>query len=141
MQIQIRPSRPDDGDRVVEIWRGAVDATHDFLVPADRTAIDALVCNFLPAAPLWLAVNAHDRPVGFMLLEQGHIQALFVDPRHRGAGSVGYWCRMGWRSIPLRRLTSTSRTGRPWSSTGIWVSGRPGGRLSMNTADLTRCSI
>ena len=38
--ITIRPSRTDEGERVVEIWRGAVDATHGFLTPADRLALD-----------------------------------------------------------------------------------------------------
>lgn len=82
----IRESRPDDGARVVEIWRRAVDATHGFLTPEDRLAIDALVCGFLPQAPLWLAVDAQDDPLAFMLLDKGHMEALFVDPACRGTG-------------------------------------------------------
>jgi len=54
--ISIRHSRPGDGHRAVEIWRGAVDATHDFLSPQDRLAIEEMVRGFLPEAPLWLAV-------------------------------------------------------------------------------------
>ncbi|MBO9706754.1 MAG: acetyltransferase [Caulobacter sp.] len=82
----IRPSRPQDGPRVVEIWRDAVDATHDFLTPEDRLAIEAEVRDFLPAAPLWLAVDEADRPVAFMFLHEGHMEALFVDPARRGGG-------------------------------------------------------
>ena len=37
--IQIRNSTPDDGKRVIEIWRDAVDATHEFLTIEDRMAI------------------------------------------------------------------------------------------------------
>lgn len=84
--IVIRSSKPDDGERVVEIWRDAVDATHDFLAPNDRMAIDEMVCGFLPAAPLWLAVDANDRPIAFMLIDEGHMEALFVDPEVRGQG-------------------------------------------------------
>ena len=84
--MTIRPSRADDGRRVIDIWRGAVDATHDFLSPEDRLAIDAMVCGFLPEAPLWLAVDAHDYPLAFMLLDNGHMEALFVDPAYRGSG-------------------------------------------------------
>lgn len=84
--ITIRDSRPDDGDRVIEIWRGAVDATHDFLLPEDRLALDEMVCGFLPQAPLWLAVDVKDYPLAFLLIDNGHMEALFVDPRDRGTG-------------------------------------------------------
>lgn len=33
-------SRPDDGERIIGIWREAVDATHHFLSIEDRIAID-----------------------------------------------------------------------------------------------------
>lgn len=82
----IRPSRPDEGTRIIEIWRSAVDATHDFLTPDDRVAIDEMVCGFLPQAPLWLAVDENDYPLAFMLIDQGHMEALFVDPARRGTG-------------------------------------------------------
>ncbi|MBJ7501986.1 MAG: acetyltransferase [Sphingopyxis sp.] len=84
--IRIRPSTPADGDRAVDIWRAAVDATHDFLTPEDRIAIEEEVKGFLPQAPLWLAVDADDRPVAFMLLDNSAMEALFVDPVHRGRG-------------------------------------------------------
>jgi len=82
----IRRSRPDDGTRIIEIWRDAVDATHDFLSPEDRLAIDEMVCGFLPQAPLWIAVDTLDCPLAFMLIDDGHMEALFVDPAHRGTG-------------------------------------------------------
>ncbi len=84
--IRLRPSRPDDGPRVVEIWAAAVDATHDFLSPEDRAAIGREVEAFLPSAPLMLAVDDRDRPLGFMLVNDSHMEALFIDPEHRGAG-------------------------------------------------------
>ena len=84
--ITIRPSTSTDGDRVLAIWRDAVDATHTFLKPEDRLALDELVSGFLPKAPLWLAVDPDDRPVAFMLINDGHMEALFVDPTVRGKG-------------------------------------------------------
>lgn len=86
LTVTIRPSRPDDGASVVDIWRRAVDATHEFLSSADREAIAAEVAAFLPAAPLWLAVDDADRPSGFMLLNDSHMEALFIDPRSHGRG-------------------------------------------------------
>ncbi|KQO02532.1 MULTISPECIES: acetyltransferase [Stenotrophomonas] len=82
----LRPSRPQDGARIIDIWRRAVDATHHFLAAADRQAIDAEVCGFLPHAPLLLAVDADDVPMAFMLVVDGHMEALFVDPAHHGRG-------------------------------------------------------
>ncbi|MDO9363142.1 MAG: acetyltransferase [Sphingopyxis sp.] len=84
--ISIRPSTPADGERAVQIWRDAVDATHDFLTSEDRNAIEAEVRSFLPLAPLWLAVDADDRAIGFLLLDDASMEALFIDPAHRGAG-------------------------------------------------------
>lgn len=86
MAIKIRRSTPPDGPRAVEIWRDSVNATHDFLKPEDRIEIDKLVRDFLPGAPLWLAVDDNDRPVGFMLLSDANMDALFIDPASRGSG-------------------------------------------------------
>lgn len=84
--LRLRPSTPADGERVVQIWRDAVDATHDFLSAADRAAIDVQVQSFLPQASLWLAIDDDDRPVGFMGLSESHMDSLFIDPACRGAG-------------------------------------------------------
>jgi putative acetyltransferase len=70
----------------MEIWRRAVDATHDFLSFEDRRDIEAEVAAFLPAAPLDLVVDEADRAVGFMLLYGNHMEALFADPDFRGSG-------------------------------------------------------
>lgn len=83
---KIRRSTSDDVDHVLEIWRNAVDATHHFLSKEDRIAIEAEVVSFLPTVPLWLAVDEQDRPLGWMLLDEDRMEALFVDPVSRGAG-------------------------------------------------------
>lgn len=88
--IHIIPSSPAQGARVIEIWRDAVDATHDFLTPEDRRAIDEEVCSFLPQAPLALAQTSAGEILGFMLVsptEAGaHMDALFIDPAVHGQG-------------------------------------------------------
>ncbi|QVN18682.1 acetyltransferase [Burkholderia pyrrocinia] len=84
--IRIRKSTEADGTRVLDIWRGAVDATHHFLSDDDRREIESEVVTFLPGAPLDLAVDDDDRAIGFMLLDGSHMEALFVDPAHHGAG-------------------------------------------------------
>lgn len=61
-------------------------ATHDFLSAEYRAELEELVRSFLPEAPLWVAVNERDQPVGFMLLSGQHMDALFIDPDVRGCG-------------------------------------------------------
>jgi putative acetyltransferase len=84
----IRPSQATEIDLLIRIWRRAVDATHDFLDPGDRAAIDAEVRQFLPSVPIWVAVDRADQPMGFMILSDGHMEALFIDPslHRRGIG-------------------------------------------------------
>lgn len=82
----LRPSRATDGDALVDLWRRAVDATHDFLSTEDRQAIDAEVASFLPEAPVVVAVGDQDQPQGFMLIDGSHMEALFIDPDVRGTG-------------------------------------------------------
>ena len=84
--VTIRTSDLNDGPRVLQIWRDAVDATHDFLATGDREAIEREVSEFLPSAPLSLAIDGSGVPVGFMLLDGSHMEALFIDPAIRGQG-------------------------------------------------------
>jgi putative acetyltransferase len=84
--ISTRKSVATDGARIMDIWRRAVDATHDFLSFEDRRSIEAEAAAFLPGAPLDLAVDDANRAIGFMLLHGSHMEALFVDPEFRGSG-------------------------------------------------------
>lgn len=84
--MKIRPSAGHDLPHVMEIWRRAVDATHHFLSPEDRVAIEVELSTFLPQVSLTLAVDQSDRPLGFMFLHDGHMEALFIHPDHHGQG-------------------------------------------------------
>jgi putative acetyltransferase len=84
--VGIRTSAAADSARVFNIWREAVDATHHFLTPTDRQDIEAEVAAFLPQVPQGLAVDDNDSALGFMLLDDGRMEALFVHPEHRGVG-------------------------------------------------------
>lgn len=84
--ITLRASNSRDTARILDIWSRAVDATHCFLLPADRAAIGEEVKAFLPQVSLMLAVDAADHALGFMFLHEGHMEALFIDPDHHGKG-------------------------------------------------------
>lgn len=84
--FSFRSSSPADVDRVVEIWCLAVDATHGFLRAEDRITLEHEVRTFFATAPLTLAVDASDNPLGFMLVQDGNMDALFIDPSYHGQG-------------------------------------------------------
>jgi putative acetyltransferase len=87
--VTVRPSvGPGEYPALVGIWRSAVDATHDFLAPADRDEIEAqLASAYFPAVTLAIA-ERDGRPVGFSGVHDGSLEMLFVDAAERG-GSVG----------------------------------------------------
>lgn len=84
--LTIRMSRPEEGSEIIQIWKNSVDATHDFLTAQDRQEIEKEVVGFFSATPVWVATDGEDRPLGFMFLHEGHLEALFVDASARGLG-------------------------------------------------------
>lgn len=67
-----------------------------FLSAEYRAELEELVHSFLPEAPLWVAVNERDQPIGFMLLSGQHMDALFIDPdaRLRRGPDAGEACAL-----------------------------------------------
>jgi len=87
--MNIRASRPDEQERLFEIWRGAVQATHLFLTQEDFEFYAGLVKNeMLPSGEFLVAVDDADRPLGFLQLAGSKVEALFVDPslHRKGVG-------------------------------------------------------
>lgn len=85
--LSIRPSiGAAEYPALVAIWRGAVDATHDFLAEADRDEIEArLQSDYFPAVVLSVA-ERDGRPVGFSGVLDGTLEMLFVDATQRDGG-------------------------------------------------------
>lgn len=85
--LSIRPViGPAEYPALAAIWRGAVDATHDFLADVDRDEIEAgLQSDYFPAVELSVAVR-EGRPVGFSGVHDGSLEMLFVDATQRGGG-------------------------------------------------------
>ncbi|MBY4899206.1 acetyltransferase [Cupriavidus sp. AU9028] len=85
--IRLRPSTAEDLDALVEVWRAAVLATHDFLAPEHFAEIHRLVATeYLPHATVWVAPDGEDRPLGFMGMTGRNIDSLFIAPQARGQG-------------------------------------------------------
>lgn len=82
----LRDAAPEDAPAALAIWRSAVDATHGFLPPADRAAIEAEVAAFLPHAPMVLACAQDGAPLGFLIRHGAKVEALFVAAESHGRG-------------------------------------------------------
>ncbi|MDR0278446.1 MAG: acetyltransferase [Paucimonas sp.] len=83
----IRQATNADHPLLLDLWQRSVRATHHFLQPSD---IDALLPQlrdlYLPAVELWVAVDEQDRPLGFIGLNENHVEMLFIEPDLRGQG-------------------------------------------------------
>jgi putative acetyltransferase len=78
---------PDDFTRVVEMWEASVRATHEFVTEADIEVIRPLVRDGLPDVPHLLCVRERAGQVaGFIGVENGKVEMLFVHPAWRGQG-------------------------------------------------------
>jgi len=85
--IEIRASYgPGEYPALVEIWRSAVRASHDFLEESDFDRIESnLASAYLPAVSLIVAERAGG-PVGFAGIAEGNLEMLFVTDDARGEG-------------------------------------------------------
>ncbi len=71
---------------LVDIWRSAVRATHDFLEESDFERIEGnLAAMYLPAVTLLVAARG-GTPVGFAGVAEGSLEMLFVTDEARGTG-------------------------------------------------------
>lgn len=86
-RADIRPTRgAAEYPQLVEIWRSAVRATHDFLADEDFARIESSLSSvYFPAVTLAVA-ERDGRPVGFAGVVEGSLEMLFVADEARGAG-------------------------------------------------------
>jgi putative acetyltransferase len=88
IRMHVRPAQPDDRGRMLELWERSVRATHRFLEDSQIVALRPLVAEELAsdAVDWWVLEIAAEAPIGFLGFASGTIEALFVDPDHRGKG-------------------------------------------------------
>lgn len=83
----IRQATNADPPQLLNIWLRSVRATHHFLQESDIEALlPQLRDIYLPAVELWVAVDAEDCPLGFIGLNENHVEMLFIEPDLRGKG-------------------------------------------------------
>ncbi len=71
------------------LWRRAVEATHDFVLPADLDFYESVLYNALPRLEVWTA-KSQEGLLGFMALDRHMVEMLFIDPpfHRRGVGQA-----------------------------------------------------
>lgn len=83
----IRQATHADHPQLLNLWLRSVRATHHFLQASDIEALlPQLRDVYLPAVELWVAVDAEDCPLGFIGLNENHVEMLFIEPDLRGKG-------------------------------------------------------
>jgi putative acetyltransferase len=84
----VRPARPEDHEALLALWERSVRATHHFLTEDDITTLRPLVAQELAGTEIgwWVLVSGTDAPCGFLGYTPDRIEALFIDPAHRGQG-------------------------------------------------------
>jgi len=83
----IRQATNADHPLLLNIWQRSVRATHHFLQESDiEELLPQLRDNYLPAVELWVAVDTEDSPLGFIGLNENHVEMLFIEPDLRGKG-------------------------------------------------------
>lgn len=84
---RIRPGCGEDYPAMLEIWKAAVLATHDFLLPEDFAELERqMPTEYLPAMEnLWICEDG-DLPAGFMGANGRKVEMLFVRPEYFGQG-------------------------------------------------------
>lgn len=84
--LLLRPARLDDTDALVDVWRRAVEATHDFLTPQDVADLEVGVRDeYLGAVDVSVA-ERDGRVAGFVGTVGHRVEMLFVDPDLHGQG-------------------------------------------------------
>jgi putative acetyltransferase len=78
---------PADIPLLTQIWERAVRATHHFLREDDILFFRPLVQDsYLPSLEVWVSLDTHECPAGFIGLTQACVDMLFIDPQQHGEG-------------------------------------------------------
>ncbi|MEL7487765.1 MAG: acetyltransferase [Pseudomonadota bacterium] len=133
----IRPIREEERRAAFDVWRRAVDATHDFLSSEALHEIEALVRDVYTATADLVVADCDGEVIGFMGVTGAHIDALFIDPawfgrgvgrafierarrgcgattvdvNEQNAGAVAFYQRLGYR---VAGRSETDDQGRPY---------------------------
>lgn len=106
MKLYELKERTSLSNSLIEIWEASVRATHLFLSDAEIKHIKEYVPKALNAVEhLIIAENEWDVPVGFMGVENGRLEMLFLLPEERGKGLGTRLIQYGIQNYGINEVT------------------------------------
>ena len=77
---------PELVERLVGVWERSVRATHTFLSEAEIAEIKPFIPQAIAGVETLVVAAREDEPLGFMGVQDGRLEMLFLDPAARGRG-------------------------------------------------------
>ena len=106
--VEIRPvseRTPELVDLLVRVWERSVRATHEFLSDAEVAEIKPFVPQALAGVGSLVVAEKDGEPVGFMGVQDGRLEMLFLDPSVRGQGLGRMLLTYGIERLDVAELT------------------------------------
>ena len=104
--LQIVTDRtPELMRRLVGVWERSVRATHTFLSEAEIAEIKPFVPQALAGVDTLVVAARDGAPVGFMGVQDGRLEMLFLDPEVRGHGLGRQLLEHGIAQLGVTELT------------------------------------
>ena len=96
---------PELVERLVDVWERSVRATHTFLSEAEVAEIKPFVPQALAGVETLVVAEKDEEPLGFMGVQDGRLEMLFLDPGARGQGLGRRLLEHGIERLGVRELT------------------------------------
>ena len=96
---------PELVERLVRVWERSVRATHAFLSEAEVAEIKPFVPQAIAGVETLVVAERGDAPVGFMGVQDGRLEMLFLDPEVRGHGLGRQLLEYGIEQLGVTELT------------------------------------
>ena len=96
---------PELIERLVAVWERSVRATHEFLSEEEIAEIKPFVPQAVTGVETLVVAERDDEPVGFMGVQDGRLEMLFLDPEARGRGLGRQLLEHGISHLDVTELT------------------------------------
>ena len=96
---------PELIERLVVVWERSVRATHEFLSEEEIAEIKPFVPQAVAGVETLVVAERDDEPVGFMGVQDGRLEMLFLNPEARGRGLGRQLLEHGISHLDVTELT------------------------------------
>ena len=104
--VEINDKTPELIERLTDVWERSVKATHLFLSASEIDEIKKCVPQAILEIPhLVIAANQDGSPVGFMGVDEGKLEMLFISPEERGKGFGKRFIQYGVETLSVNEVT------------------------------------